>query len=325
MLMLEVSLKKLLEAHEIKGNPLAIEMVLGDSYVLKKSKIATAIRELSNKYGYSFTDSNFSFANTLSVISLAYFLREKKITFTDNVSVLRELSGTVGDFVNSSHLLKIGFPANSVLHESAHCIAHYHLFDNRNPFELFNIQEDISVIFRFLIAESYSQAAEVINFKYFLTEDATYLDLFMLKLNTYVNVKRDFVESYQAILELTNSDTAFLFVMLIFFCHNLKMKSIGELDYEKVVRILEQNFDVEKPISWPDVFKISMPIQEFVFSLGHDFVNFTTPLFFKNLGYKGDYLNALNNHLSLDLFLKEKEIWNKTIRMISELNLYHVE
>ncbi len=313
-------LNKILEFHYANAHSLEIKIALGDGYVLNKSELAFAIRKLAIKYGYSFTDSNFSFANTLPVISLAYFLRDKKITFTDNISVLEELNKTVGDFVNSNHLLKIGFPANSVLHESAHCIAHYHLFNNRDPFELFDLEDDVTVIFKFLIAESYSQTAEVLNFKYFLHGEATYIDLFMLKFNTFVNVKRAFVQAILQIEKRIDADATYLLIMLIFFCHNLKKRTISQAEWEIITEILEKKLSVQKQVDWCEIFDLSLPIREFIFSLGHDFINFTTPLFFKNLGYSGDYAQTLQNKISLELFLTKDSIIDKSKQMIFELN-----
>ena len=121
--MIEISIKRLLDAHLRTSSRNSLKRCLGDGYLLAHNRVYGNIRNVVSALGFTFSDEPSCFASydAFSLSQLPTILKERIIPYRDQVTALekiREVSVTA---------LSIGNPRllqpNHVFHESCHAIA----------------------------------------------------------------------------------------------------------------------------------------------------------------------------------------------------------
>lgn len=288
-----MTLNALLRADGACRSPLSLDDVLGDGHFIRKSPIARRIRERAIASGYRFSGAPVGHSHVFSLLALAHFLRDKCIAYVPNGALLREMAPTLGELITSEHLVKIELGSNSLLHETAHGVAHERLFGGRSPFDTFADADEAAVTLRYLCAESYAQAVEVLNLVHFVRDDTTYFDLLVVKFNSFVNAKPALVDELRELCTRFGDAAALAYLFVCFLLHNFKQDEMP-VSRRASVGALVNAICGRSDLSGAALFAVAPTITDYVFSFGGDFIHFTTPMFFRFLGMQGPYSPHLN-------------------------------
>lgn len=119
--MARVRLADLVRAHEGSKGRRTLARSFGDGYLYERSRVHRAVRDEVLRLGYRFTRDDFCDYRALSLAALPAILKAKRIPYLDNATPLLKVERRCPRVFDLDTLL---VPAkNTLLHESAHCLA----------------------------------------------------------------------------------------------------------------------------------------------------------------------------------------------------------
>lgn len=151
-------LRDFLALHDEAYTPQGIKLSLGDSYLYKKNPVFKNIRDEFYKAGFTYTDKDFCHYAVLPYASLNAILKEKKVPYFDNVTVLKEIEAKHPGRFTCNDIIKV--KPNYTLHESSHCVVDHflkdvHLNDTTLPAEG-------KLAFKLVMAEAFANTVETL-------------------------------------------------------------------------------------------------------------------------------------------------------------------
>ena len=155
---LQIKLHDLLMLHDQLNTTLP--QSLGDSYLYQHNVVFKNTRDHFIKLKGQFTTDDFCHYHVFPYASLPQILKNKKIPYSDNVTVLREIESLHPKRFTCAELIKV--KSNYTLHESSHCVADHYLEKITSGQYLNNLKlsPDSKKAFRFIMAESFANSVE---------------------------------------------------------------------------------------------------------------------------------------------------------------------
>jgi hypothetical protein len=150
------SLKEILNLHDENRVADGIALSLGDGFLYQNNPIFRSIRDQFLKMKFSFTDEDFCHYTVMPYVSLTAILKEKKVPYFDNVTVLKEIERNHPGRFRCNDIIKV--KPNYVLHESSHCLAEGFLQNFR--LQDTGISTESKKAFRLVMAESMANTVE---------------------------------------------------------------------------------------------------------------------------------------------------------------------
>lgn len=151
-------LRDFLKLHDEAYTPQGIKLSLGDSYLYKHNPVFRNIRDEFFKAGYTYTDKDFCHYAVMPYASLKAILKEKKVPYFDNVTVLKEIEAQQPGRFTCNDILKV--KPNYTLHESSHCVVEHFLKDvTLNEASLSNEGKQA---FKMIMAEAFANTVETL-------------------------------------------------------------------------------------------------------------------------------------------------------------------
>lgn len=213
---LQKKLHEILALHDQNQQKDTLPLSLGDSFLFNHNSVFKNIRQHSLKLGYSFTTNDFCHYNVLPYASLPKILQEKKVPYSDNVSVLRDIELRFPNRFRCEELVKV--KSNYTLHESSHCVADHYLKEPTfDPRDLHLIPSANSQkAFKLIMAESFANAIESIANAYNLTPEQR----FFYELNSYVTHNKKVNTHLLHTLELIGLKNTFQLIYISYLFSN---------------------------------------------------------------------------------------------------------
>ena len=250
--------------------------------------MARRIRRLFLDLGYTFVSTPVGHSNVFSLLALAYYLDEKKVSYKANAALLADMAPTLGEVITSYHLVKIEIGSNNLLHETAHCVAHERLFGGGSPFESFDGANRTEVVLRHLCGEAFAQSVEVLNLVYFISPESSYYDLVCVKWNSFVNAKPALVQELRTLVDAFGAAPALCYLVGCFLLHNYKQDGLTDERAAALTTLMNLVCE-ESDLDAARFHELAPSATAYVFSFGQDFIHFTTPMFYRFLGMEGPY------------------------------------
>lgn len=117
-----MKISQLLRSHDDPNEELALPRNFGDAYLCRHNRIFRAVRASALNAGYAFSAEPGAAYLALPLSQLAAVLAEKRIPYTDNVGVLKQIETRLPGQVQWAQVCA-GFKKNFVFHESCHAVA----------------------------------------------------------------------------------------------------------------------------------------------------------------------------------------------------------
>jgi hypothetical protein len=132
---------------------------IGDAFLYHENPIFRNIRDEYLKRGFRFSTVDFCDYNTFPLMALDELIDTGKIPYLRNFRWLERLHEACPGRFTSLDLQQLQFRFNSLLHESAHLIAHDVFFGDRS---LKNIPKNEDSLLQILANESFSNAVDTL-------------------------------------------------------------------------------------------------------------------------------------------------------------------
>lgn len=219
-------LKDLLKLDQADSNPLALPLVFGDSYLIRKNRIFRAIREKALSFGYSFSREKNDRYEALPFTYLEELIGEKKIPVIHNREAVEFVAGKVPD----ANWLDVadGFRRCFAFHEGCHAVAR----ETLQPSPDAESSPEARVL-RAMLEESFANTCEL----FAILDCESDQDLAIYEANSYTALweVRDFIS------EIGLDPVAFLYVMLHYLRANfLASPDFTADDHKKILAVAEK-------------------------------------------------------------------------------------
>lgn len=301
---LKNKLYDLLRWHDDQVAKPALTYSLGDAYLYKSNPVFKNIRDHFLTLNYSYTQEDFCHYQVLPYASLPAILKEKKVPYFDNVTVLREIEKLHPKRFTCGELIKV--KSNYTLHESSHCIADHYLknFNINNFLSSVATSADSKKAFKLIMAESFANAVESFANVYNLSSEQR----LFYELNSYVTHNKKINSALQECLDILGSEVTFQLIYISYLYANCLKSPPSTNIFQQIIEPLIFNEALrKKAIDSPSVRKIF----NHGFELSLDFRLQTTGFF---LSYSGintplmkvldlDILAILKNSIVIQDFL----------------------
>lgn len=207
-------LYELLDLHDKNKQKETLPLSLGDSFLYSYNPVFKNIRDHFLRLGFSLTTEDFCDYNVLPFASLPTILKEKKVPYSDNVSVLRKIEAQFPKRFKCDELIKV--KSNYSLHESSHCIADHYLKAIDIDVKLSRLipAAEGQKAFKLIMAESFANAVESMANVYNTSPEQR----LFYELNSYVTHNKKVNSHLQQSLELIGFEKTFhlLYISYIF-------------------------------------------------------------------------------------------------------------
>ena len=297
---------RLLELDNQAKSSQGLTLNFGDHFLVKNNTLYRAVRAGAIACGFEYTLDVSGMYLALPLSQLDPFLREKKIPYYDNVTVLIDVekkipNTTVWDEVSDN------LKRNYVFHESCHAISKSesdHIFKD----ELSTDQK----VTKILLEESFSNACELMAV---IDADQPAHRIFF-EANSYINMYEDRVYLKELVSQF-GFPLVFKFMLMCYLHSNFLGERLEDKPFERILRLLQskdaQIFDFKKD---PKTMKKLRSISKISFLLNPRFRQVTTGFYLRLCGFKSVGAAILNFD-----FLNLVETDQRYIQLINALIL----
>jgi hypothetical protein len=225
-----LSLRNILDAHAKEAPPGALAFCLGDGFLTRHNPVFDNVRNLAQRFGYSYTTEDFCHYGSLKLVGLEQILSLKRIPYCDNVSTLLELERSrpgVFTFNDVDALTK-----NYLLHETAHCLADWY-FKNQT-FDFAPLDAERALFLRLNIGEAFANTVE--NFARNLCDSD--LQLLFLDWNTYPLGPPALRRTFADMLEILGPKALFKCMFFGYLFANFRYSELSEKGIKLVLGVI---------------------------------------------------------------------------------------
>ncbi len=227
---LQLKLHDLLKLHDQHTSTLP--QSLGDGYLYQHNAAFKNTRDHFLKLKGQFTTEDFCHYHVFPYASLPQILKAKKVPYSDNVTVLREIENLHPKRFTCAELIKV--KSNYTLHESSHCVADYYLEKIVSGQYLNNLKlsSESKKAFRFIMAESFANSVE--SFANIYNKDPE--QRLFYELNSYVTHSKKTNLNLQHTVDLIGPKQTFALIYISYLYSNCLLK---EPSAKQFLQILE--------------------------------------------------------------------------------------
>ena len=250
---LQKKLFEVINLHDENQQKETLPLSFGDSFLYSHNLIFKNIRDHSLKLGYLFTTDDFCHYNVLPYASLPFILKEKKVPYSDNVTVLRDIEIRFPKRFRCEELVKV--KSNYTLHESSHCVADHYLKNIQFDSTILRLipNENSQKAFKLIMAESFANTVESIANAYNLTPEQR----FFYELNSYVTHNKKVNSNLLQTLELIGLKKTFYLIYISYIFSNSLNADVSHQVFLKLLqRILPEPSAYSKAKDHPALKKL---------------------------------------------------------------------
>lgn len=214
---LDLKVQRLLHLHDeaAAGTKETISQVFGDGFLYQTNKIYNRIRKKFLASGFTITDTDFCHYVVLPYASLTQILQAKKIPYSDNVTVFRDIEKQRSGHFCIGDIPKV--KSNYLLHEASHCIADSVLETNDFNFKNHFSDPEQAILFPYLLMESFANSTESFANAFSTSaEEKLFYDL-----NSYVTHSKKVDSQLRYCLETFGEKDTFTLIYISYLCANL--------------------------------------------------------------------------------------------------------
>lgn len=295
---MSLKLHDFLKLHDEAKHPQALIKSLGDSYLYRHNPVFKNVRDEFLKLGFTLTDQDFCHYNVLPFASLATILKEKKVPYFDNVTVLKEIESAHPKKFGIHDLIKV--KSNYTLHESSHCLADS--FIKSLQLEDTGLSTEAKKAFKLVLAEAFANTVETIAN---LANDTNEKRLFF-ELNSYAIHPKKVNQILEQTTELLGAKLTFHLIYISYLYSNCLYTELNNKTYQQVIDAVIKDANLNKKV------KESAPARKMfnhAFELSLDFRLQTTRFYGAFSGIQGDVHKLLQIDI-ISLYAKSKSIPN---------------
>ncbi len=240
---LEIKLHDLLNFHDQHANTLP--QSLGDGFLYQYNRVFKNIRNHFIKLKGQFTTEDFCHYHVFPYASLPQILNAKKVPYSDNVTVLREIENLHPRRFTCAELIKV--KSNYTLHESSHCIADHYLNKIVAGQYLENIKllPDSKKAFRFIMAESFANSVESFANIYNENPEAR----LFYELNSYVTHSKKINSNLGQSIELIGSSQTFALIYISYLFSNCLLPEPSAKQFQQILELIIPDINLRKKAS----------------------------------------------------------------------------
>lgn len=293
----DLTLAEVLLGHARAKHPDALQDNLGDAFLLNHNPVIATIRTLALDARFNFSSERWSEYDALPLVELPTVLKQRKIPYTDNVSVLKKLERSSP----GGHLFKNLPPIkmNPIFHESAHGVAHVLTGFKVGKQTLKSLQQERRFALELLLQESFANATE--SFANVYSDTLLHDEFFYL--NSYVIEQPVHRVAIVRLVQSVGKRRAFQVLMLSFLYANfLKIQGV-----EQSLRNVCEFLSLEDLSSRDE--RLALKVFKIGLNLDSEFTEETNAFCLKSLGihaplkklFSFDFLSAIKNDLNLSL------------------------
>lgn len=271
-------------------NKLILQQNFGDAYLLQKNKIYKNIRKACLNEGYIFSSELNSDYLSLSLSQLENILKDKKIPFFDNVSVLDQIEKKLSnqkvtgldwdDIVDN--LIK-----NHLFHESCHAVARS-MVEKFDELVIHNLNKNSNSILNRIIEESFANTCEFIAI--IDVQDAFHRIFYEWNSYTFLIEEKS---RLQKMIEDFGKEFVFKFIFYCYLQSNFLKENCDETSFQIILSMIDKNANIEK-----HHIKNLKSLAKIPFTLNPRFRYITLGLHLKINGYSQN----INQYVNLDFF-----------------------
>ncbi len=311
---LKIKLSELLSLHQSCLPRAGLAKCLGDGYLYQNNHLFRSVRDEFLKLGYSLTTDDFCHYAVLPYASLPTILKEKKVPYFDNVTVLQEIEALHPNLFNCEELIKV--KSNYTLHEAAHCLAANNLKDYsaERLSKVSNLHPESKQVFKIILAESFANTVESFANLY---NQSSELRLFF-EMNSYINHNKKMNSSLLQCCDLLGNQNTFRLMFISYLYSNCLYPELPQKMYSEILGFLIPDAALAKK-----ALDSSSPRKVFnhASQLSLDFRVQTTGFFCAYSGYK----MPLHQLLKIDIveILKKTDVVQEFLN--SKNNVFRLE
>jgi hypothetical protein len=231
---MELTLYRILSAHDSCRHLSELPLVLGDGYLYSNNRVFRNVRDVVKRLGYQFTDQDFCNYRTIPFMALPEILKQRRIPYQDTVSGLQLIERNRPGAVRVSDLdAKL---RNPILHESGHCIAERILPAFQETKGITGLQAQVA---RMLASESFAIIAEVVAW----TSCQSLLDRFFFNHSSYISATPwgNWHKNLNFIRECAGIYGYELIFKLVYFSclhEQFLIENVGPLEFRRVLEFI---------------------------------------------------------------------------------------
>jgi hypothetical protein len=222
-----MKIASLLKHHQDAESKSSLNENLGDGYLLKNNRVFSGIRNLALASGFSFDMGFNSLYAALPLSQLDSLMRQQRIPFTDNVSVLRSLETQIPGQVTWDHVCD-GLKKNRIFHESSHAVAR----SIRAKIDFSETQKKELKILQILIEESFANCCELLG----IVDVKDSVHRIFYECNSYFTVFDDKTNLAKA-LEDYEAEGLIGFLICAYVHSNFLNNEMSDADFKKLVAL----------------------------------------------------------------------------------------
>jgi hypothetical protein len=268
-------LKDILDAQSKARPPGALELCLGDGFLLEHNVVCANIRSLARRFGYSYTTEDFCHYGSQKYASLEQILAQKRIPYFDNVSTLLALERNqpgMFQFKDVSSLTK-----NYLLHETAHCVADW-LMKNR-AIDFSSLDPERALFLKLNLGESFANTVD----HFARNICGSDLELLFLDWNSYLVSPPLLRNTFTELLQLLGPRTVFRSLFLGYLFANFRYKELNDKGIQLVLGVFDEKLEVGST-----AFEALSQVVNSAFDLNESFRVRTQSFYLKMLGVNTD-------------------------------------
>jgi len=280
--MLAPKLQQFLKLHDESEASHGIKNSLGDSFLYRHNYIFKNIRDCFFKLGFTFTDKDFCHYTVMPYASLKSILKEKKVPYFDNVTVLKEIEQQYPRKFNCHDIVKV--KPNYILHESSHCIVESFLKDLQLSTN--QLSTESQKAFKLVMAEAFANTVESLAN---LPNDTVEKRLFF-ELNSYAIHTKKVNQNIQQTYDLLGPTLIFHLVYVSYLFSNCLFPEPNTKVYQTILELLIPDVSVRKKAFDSQAVRKTF---NHAFELSQDFRIQTTSFYLAYSGINGDLFKVL--------------------------------
>jgi len=282
-------LKELIAVDDGDETRLGISEAFGDRFLCSTNPLYRRLREMCISCGFSYSTSVDPISrdySALPLLMLQDIIDGGVIPVFDNASVLRRL------LVRSPHLtvppnfVLSSLRRNHTLHESAHCVAYRYL----SPFLGSGKATAKQYVISCLFCEAYATAVERIA----ALDADDEMHKLIFSTNSYIDVYKSTTNAFGAVAAVLGLDQVLLISVSVLLRLNRGIPW-NDADIRSLVTLQRTQETLES-----EALVMTLLAERLSASLNPVFVNSTTPLFFRYMGYEKEYRELCRGDILAD-------------------------
>ena len=223
----KMKISRLLELHHQAHPEHTVEHNLGDGFLLKNNPTYRRIRCAAVNLEFLYTSDMDPAYLALPLSQLENVIRSKKISYIDNVSVLRVIEKKIPETTDWDEV-RDNLKRNSIFHESCHAIAHHEaclIFAKPDHSQM--------LITRLLVEESFSNTCELLA----IIEAEQTAHRIFYEANSYIFMYEDRVLLKDSVA-VFGREIVFKFMILCYLHSNFLGDRLEDKDFERILKSL---------------------------------------------------------------------------------------